>query len=267
VKYSFELLSVNSKDNVNFGATFKDRVQGANKFFEASVDKPTGEIEGIKVVDDYTVRITLTAPSTSFLYALAAPATSIIPKEAVEKYGVNSKVGTGPFIFAAAKGTENVILKRNNHYHGVDSLGNQLPFLDTVIINFFPTKKEELENFKDGNLSIVIGLSSESIKDMVEKDITDFQNKPPKYILDRSAEMATQYYSFNLTKAPFNNVKVRKAFSYAINRNRIIDEVLRGEAFGPGTTSLKSKDTTLMKKKQKNYWLKPDTLMEKVFLQ
>lgn len=238
VKYSFELLSVNTKDNANFTASFKDRVVGANKFFEASVDKANGEIEGIKVIDDYTVQITLTSPSASFLYALAAPATSIIPKEAVEKYAENAKVGTGPFVFAAANGNENVILKRNEHYHGVDSLGNQLPFLDSVVINFFPTKKEELENFKEGNLSIVIGLSSEAIKDMVEKDITDFQNKPPKYILDRSAEMATQYYTFNLTKAPFNNVKVRKAFSYAINRNRIIDEVLRGEAFGPGINGI-----------------------------
>ncbi len=237
VKYAFELLCIDSKGNVNFSATFKDRVVGANKFYEASKDKPNGEIEGVKIVDDYTVKITLTAPSTSFLYALASPATSIIPKEAVEKYGVDTKVGTGPFVFAE-NSNENVILIKNKNYHGIDSLGNQLPFLDTVVISSFPTKKEELDNFKNGNLSIVIGLSSEAIKDMVEKDITDFQNKPPKYILDRSAEMATSYYTFNLTRPPFNDVKVRKAFCYAIKRNKIIEEVLRGEAYGPGINGI-----------------------------
>lgn len=238
VEQAFKLLCINSKENVNFPATFKDRVVGANAFYEAGKDKAGGEIEGIKVMDDYTIKISLTEPSASFLYALALPAASIIPKEAVEKYGIETKVGTGPFIFAGKNTNERVILRRNENYHGVDSLGNQLPFLDTVIISFFPTKKEELDNFKNGNLSIVIGLSSEAIKDMVEKDITDFQNKPPKYILDRSAEMATQYYTFNLTRPPFNDVRVRKAFSYALKKNRIIEEVLRGEAYGPGVNGI-----------------------------
>ena len=234
VKYSFELLCVDSKNNLNFAATFKDRVVGANKFFEASKDKANGEIEGITIVDDYTVKISLTAPSNSFIYVLASPATSIIPKEAVEKYGLTTKVGTGPFVFIENTGTDKVILKRNDNYHNVDSLGNQLPFLDSVIISFLPTKKEELESFKNGNLAEVIELPSESIKEMIEKEIADFQNKQPKYILERLPEMASQYYLFNLAKAPFDNKKVRKAFSYAIDRNKIIEQVLKGEAYGPG---------------------------------
>ena len=113
VKYAFELLCVDKKENVNFSATFKDRVVGANKFFEASKGKANGEIEGIKVIDDYTLKISLTAPSASFLYTLAAPATSVVPKEAVEKYGDETKVGTGPFIFAEKSNSESVVLRRN----------------------------------------------------------------------------------------------------------------------------------------------------------
>ncbi len=238
VKYSFELLCVDSKDNLNFTSTFKDRIVGADKFFEASKGKPNGEIEGIKAVDDYTIKIALMAPSASFLYALASPATSIIAKEAVEKYGINIKTGTGPFVFDEKSGADKIVLKRNNNYHNIDSLGNQLPFLDSVVVSFLPTKKQELDDFKNGDLAMVIGLPSESIKEMVEKEITDFQNKPPKYILERSTEMACQYYSFNLTKAPFDNVKVRKAFSYAIDRNKIIEDVLKGEAYGPGINGI-----------------------------
>lgn len=236
--YSFQLLCTDSKDNSNFSATFKDRVVGANKFFEASKGKPNGEIEGVKVVDDYTLKITLTEPSSSFLYILASPAASVIPKEAVEKYGVDSKVGTGPFVFVETGANDKAILKRNNNYHGTDSLGNQLPFLDSIIISFLPTKKQELDAFQNGDLAMVIGLPSESIKDMVESQIADFQNKPPKYVLERSPEMASQYYEFNLSKEPFNNLKVRQAFSYAIDKNKIIEEVLKGEAYGPGTNGL-----------------------------
>ena len=238
VKYSFELLCVDSKENVNFPATFKDRIVGANKFFEASKDKANGEIEGISIVDEYTLKITLTTPNTSFLYVLASPATSVIPKEAVEKYGKNTKVGTGPFVFVENTGNDRIVLLRNENYHGVDSLGNQLPFLDSVIVSFLPTKKEELEAFKNGGLAEVIELPSESIKEMIEKEITDFQNKQPKYILERLPEMASQYYLFNLIKEPFTNVKVRKAFSYAIDRNKIIEEVLKGEAYGPGINGI-----------------------------
>src|ERR1043165_6758545 len=237
-KYSFEMLCCDSKDNSNFAATFKDRVVGANKFFEASKGKPNGSIEGIKTPDDYTISITLTSPSTSFLFALASPAASVIAKEAYEKYGADMKVGTGPFMYVDNGATDKVLLKRNNNYHGKDSLGNQLPFLDSVVISFLPTKKQELDNFQNGNLDMVIGLPSESIKDMVESQIADFQNKPPKYVLERSPEMASQYYEFNMTKEPFNNVKVRQAFCYALDRNKIVDDVLKGEAYGPGVNGI-----------------------------
>ena len=85
---------------------------------------------------------------------------------------------------------------------------------------------------------MVIGLPSESIKDMVESQIADFQNKPPKYVLERSPEMASQYYEFNMTKEPFNNIKVRQAFSYAIDRNKIVEDVLKGEAYGPAINGI-----------------------------
>lgn len=237
-KYSFELLCTDSKDNSNFAATFKDRVVGANKFFDGSKGKASGEIEGVKVVDDYTLKITLLKPSSSFLYVLASPASVVVAKEAVDKYGIDAKVGTGPFVFVEKTGEDNVVLKRNENYHGTDSIGNQLPFLDSIVVSFLPTKKQELDNFQNGDLAMVIGLPSESIKDMVESQIADFQNKPPKYVLERSPEMASQYYEFNLTREPFNNVKVRQAFSYAIDRNKIIEEVLKGEAYGPGTNGL-----------------------------
>ena len=88
--------------------------------------------------------------------------------------------------------------------------------------------------FKDGKLDMITSLPSQSVKEMVESQIKDFQTRPPKYLLDNSPEMITQYYTFNTKKAPFDNVKVRKAFNYAINRQKIVDEILNGQAYGPG---------------------------------
>ncbi|MBA3704407.1 MAG: ABC transporter substrate-binding protein [Bacteroidetes bacterium] len=235
VAYSYKVLCTDSKENVIFAGTFKNRLAGADKFFAESKSKPDAEIEGIKVIDDYTIELSLIAPSLSFIYALAQP---VFAKEAIEKYGTDIKVGTGPFIFVENEDLEHVVLKRNDKYHGVDSLGNQLPFLDSIVFSSLPTKKLELESFQNGDLSLILGLPSESIKDMVENQIADFQNKPPKYVLERSPEMISQYYIFNLGKEPFNNVKVRRAFSYAIDRNKIVENVLKGEAYGPGVNGV-----------------------------
>ncbi len=238
-KYSFELLCTASPDNQNFASTFKDRLQGANECFEATKAGKKAEVSGIKVIDDYTLELTLLRPSTVFLQIIAQPVCAVVSKEAVEKYGKNIKTGSGPFIFDAGKSSsEKVVLKRNNNFYGVDTIGNRLPFLDSVIVSIIPSKEKELALFREGKLDMILSLPSESIKEMVETQIADFQSKPPKYLLDNSAEMITQYYTFNLTHSPFDNVKVRKAFNMAIDRTKIIDEVLSGQAYGPGVKGI-----------------------------
>ncbi len=250
VKYSFELLCTDIKQNSNYAAILKDRVQGANEFYAANKNKPSGSLSGVEIVDDHTIKIKLNSPNISFLNILAIPGASIVPKEAIEKYGVNTKVGTGAFTFSEySDGT--VVLKRNPHYYGVDAHGNKLPFLDSIVMVIL-SKQQELEKFQNDQLSILIGLPSESVANLVTKQIADFKNKPPKYILERSPELANQYYEFNLSKAPFNNINVRKAFCYAIDRNKIVEDVLNGEAYGPATygfcpPSFKGYDITKIK--------------------
>lgn len=233
-KYSFELLCAKSADNLNFGSTFKDRVAGANSYYEGK-----GGLDGIKVIDDYTLEIKLEHPSPVFIQILAEPTCAVIAKEAVDRYGKNLRVGAGAFVFDAAhSGKDKVVLKRNDNYYGVDSLGNNLPFLDSVIVLFIPTKEQELALFKEGKLDMITSLPSQSIKEMVETQIKDFQSKPPKYLLDNSAEMITQYYTFNVSRPPFDNPDVRKAFNYAVNRKKIVEEILNNQAFGPGTNGI-----------------------------
>jgi len=241
VKYSFTLLCTQDPDkNTAFDGIMKDRLVGAGDYYDASKNgTPSKEVEGIKVIDEYTISLHLVRPNSSFLYGLANPGAYIVAKEAVEKYGVKMKVGTGPFRVAQEpKPGEKIILVSNPNYYGTDSLGNHLPFLDSIEVTFFDSKAIELNEFQSGHLHFIWGLPSESIKDMVESQISDFNKNPPKYILDRSPEMSTQYYTFNSTKEPFNKLKVRQAFSYAINRESIVENVLRGEAFGPGLNGM-----------------------------
>lgn len=233
-KYSFELLCTASEDNRLFESSFKGKVKGADAFYEGSKSGQKANLEGVKMPDDYTLQITLNSPVNSFLYILAGVGGYVIPQEAIEKYGTKSTVGTGPFMLSNTGSSDEILLLRNPGCHRRDSLDNPLPFLDTIQISFVPDKKRELDSFKRGDIHLIFGLPSESISEMVEAQIADFSSKNPKYYLHRNSELTTQYYQFNITRKPFDNVKVRQAFSYAINRDKIIADVLHSEAFGPG---------------------------------
>ncbi|MCH7733309.1 MAG: ABC transporter substrate-binding protein [Candidatus Marinimicrobia bacterium] len=211
-KFSFEMLCTqkinDSIENVMFAQTLKNRVLGANKFYEASKKgKPNFDLEGVKVIDDYTLQITLSKPNMSFIYILAYPEVSVIPREGLEKYGEMLTIGTGPFVFfdwyeednkETGESEEFLVLTRNENYHGYDTLGNQLPYLDTIFTSFINSQKRELKMFQEKKLDIVLGIPAESIRDIVEQQIAYFEKKPPEFILERSADMATNYYSFIL---------------------------------------------------------------------
>lgn len=232
-KYSFERLCTADEDNILFESFFKDKIKGAALCFEKSKTGKHIDLEGVKVIDDYTLQIVLISPANTFLYIIAGPGGFVFPREGFEKYGIKNTVGTGPFLYKGMT-DDKIFFARNPSYHGTDSIGNRLPFLDSVIISFIPDKEKELEAFKAEDIHLIISLPSAAISEMVEVQISDFNSKNPKYYLQRNSELRTQYYQFNITRKPFNDLKVRQAFSYAIDRKKIISEVLNTEAFGPG---------------------------------
>ena len=241
-KYSFTLLCTQSPDNRVFNSSFKGRVVGADSYFEASAKgKPSFELEGVKVKDDYTLEITLLQHDQSFLNILATIYGSVLPKEGVEKYGNTLKIGTGAFILKEpSNASEVVYLVKNNNYHRKDKEGKKLPYIDTVVVSFLPTKQAELEMFKKQELDYVYGLPSESVNELVEEQIKNFQKNSAKFILNRLPDMSSNYYEFNILVKPFDNVKVRKAFNYAIDREKLVTETLNDQAFGPAVNGITS---------------------------
>ncbi|HET6244420.1 MAG: ABC transporter substrate-binding protein [Bacteroidetes bacterium] len=234
IKYTFELLSTPSPFNHSFNFTLKGKLKGADEFYESSVLESKPELSGIKVIDDYTFQLFLNSPNSTFLYILASPSMVILAEEAVKHYGHMLTIGTGPFMYSQNNNSGNLILTRNSMYHGYDVLGNQLPYLDSIEFSFIESKKEELVAFQAKKVDLIIGLPSESIREVVENQIGDFKLDPPNYILDRSLELVTQFYEFNTTNSIFKDKRLRQAFSYAVDKNRIFNDVILGEAFGPG---------------------------------
>lgn len=236
VLFSFEKLCTYSETNIAFNYTLKNKLKGGNEYYEASKKgNPSFSFEGVKVIDDYTVKIILESPNLSFLYVLSNIGCSILPKEGVAKYGNLLSIGTGPFKTSYKPGKiEKLVLVRNDNYYISDSLGNKLPYLDSITVTFINNKYQELEMFKKSEIDFITNIPSEAVNDIVAQNIKDFKSNPPKYFLDRTPELHTYYYEFNMRKKPFTNIDVRKAFCYAINKEKIVEHVLKGEAYGPG---------------------------------
>ncbi|MGZ3899879.1 MAG: ABC transporter substrate-binding protein [Bacteroidia bacterium] len=234
VKFTFELLCTDRPGNVHFPTVCKDRVVGANEYYIASTGAKKGELKGFKVIDDYTFSIELLNSPNVFLEILANPVASIINKNAYDSQKENCNIGAGPFVLDEKSSTKtHYALYKNTDYYGKDKSGNALPYIDSLIIDIVPSTEEALEGFQNGTYDFITSVPSNQLRQVVEENIKSFKGNPPKFILDQRPEMLSSYYLFNIHEKPFDNVKVRQAFNYAIDRNRIIDRVLFGQAYGP----------------------------------
>jgi peptide/nickel transport system substrate-binding protein len=240
ISYCFTQLCTKSINNQHF-SIFEDVLKGAKAHYDASSNgnKPNFGVEGIKVVDDYTIQLHLLKPNALLTVNLAQPACFIYPKEAEEKYGVDMRinaVGTGPFSLNIDDVEEDIsiILKRNPNYHVKDKAGNQLPFVDAISIQFIKDKKTELFEFRKGNLDMIYRLPTEYIIEILEETMPGANGEYSQFQLQRSPEMMTQFLTLNNQSGVFKDKNVRKAFNFAIDRTKILDFVLNGEGYAPG---------------------------------
>jgi peptide/nickel transport system substrate-binding protein len=253
VKYCLDRLCYhNPADNQGFWI-FKDVVKGATEYDSLTANKmlPKEGVSGVKVVNDSTVTIELEKPYAVFLARLALIFGKIYPHEAFEKYGGDMRthpVGTGPFYLKVNRDNQVTFLARNDHYWKKDTFGNQLPFLDAIKVTYIKEKKNELLEFKKGNSDLVYRFPLEMIDEIVDYN----RHLKPEYAgfqLQFMPSMSIQYYGFQHQGKIFSNVNVRKAFCYAIDRQKLCSFTLKGSGFPaiygvvpPGTGTYNSKN-------------------------
>ena len=225
-KYCIDYLCSEHEDN-KWPSLFRDRIVGAQEYYE----KKSNSVEGVKVKDDYTLVITLNDPFSGLLDLLAMLTVSIYPEEAIAKYGYegmhNHMVGTGPFYATEIDNGNKVEFKRNKEYWKKDEFGNQLPFLSMVTYSFIKDKPSELKAFQDGDLDMVWGIPVEEIQNIMGE--LDKAEENRAFEVQSVNSLNIQYYGFLFTSEVFSNVKVRRAFNYAVDRDSLVDFVLQGE--------------------------------------
>ncbi|MDA7502103.1 ABC transporter substrate-binding protein [Chitinophagales bacterium] len=232
VKWNLDQLFSYSVSNKGYDF-YKSRVKGAQEYYESTKDGTPleGGCAGVTILDENRIQLELAAPYYGILNLLALPFANIYPKEAFKKYGVEMRVkavGTGPFVLATLKENDRVILKKNPNYWGKDENGNQLPYLDGIKWTFIADQKSELLAFEQGRIDMLYRLPAEMIDDIVTRE-GELQGKYKQYQFQERPSMSIQYYGFKMSEGRFaNNRKLRQAFNYAIDKQKIVNYTVKG---------------------------------------
>jgi len=206
VKYTFERLL--NKDSKSLGVSYFTNILGIKKYRKGEASS----IEGIKIVNDYTIDFILKKKDFSFPALLTLPYASIVKKSAVEYYGQNFNqhpVGTGAFILQKYEPNKEIDLIKNRDYWEKQA-GQQLPCVDKVIIHLTTDDNFALLMFKNEK-SDFLELSFPLLKQL--KTI----NIPFTYKMETKENPQLNFYLYNLER--ISEVNVRKAINYSIDRN------------------------------------------------
>ena len=223
-----------------------------------------GRVDSLKAftaVDDSTFRLQLQQPFHPIMGILSMQYCSIIPHEAVEKYGKDFRrnpCGSGPFRFKSWEEGEALVMLKNEQYWEKDSTGSRLPYLDAVKVTFFDNKATEFLQFRQGGLSFVNDIDP-SFKDEILTRHGELRKEwEGKIQLKKHAYLNTEYLGIlvdkdnPLVKASPTRIKaVRQAMNYAINRVQLM-MYMRNSIGIPATAGfvpggLPSRNTELVK--------------------
>jgi ABC-type transport system substrate-binding protein len=214
-----------------FSFLYKDKLLGANDYFAGKSKK----IEGLKL-EGNKVRLTLVRKDDNFLNKLSNICAAITSKKIQNDNLEGEMIGTGPFYFSAYKqgSPPSIILLKNQDYYLKDAAGNALPYLDSLVLIFQPRKLDQLDMFENHQTDLITGLPTNRITKMLEGRIKDFNSKPPLLIMYNNPLLTTNYYFFNMTDPRFKNLKVRQAFNYALDKEKLGRDVLRNQYYELG---------------------------------
>ncbi len=215
------------KRGVQFHKGFGElRAEDVKFSFERQINRAAGMrfgvnlevIKSIEVIDPYTVQIALKAFDPIFLLRMVGYQQGyIVSKKAAEKDGEQFKwnpVGTGPFYFDRHLPREKVVLKAFDKYHA------GRPQIDEV--NYFDVPEDATK---------LIGLEKGTFDLLYPEAVTaDFADQVKKMgaVIDRRGPGGQERFYINLTKPPFDDIRVRKAFMHAIDRRAIKETMYPG---------------------------------------
>jgi peptide/nickel transport system substrate-binding protein/oligopeptide transport system substrate-binding protein len=208
VKYSLDRV-VNPKTQ-SPGAGFFASIKG----HDAVAAGTSESLEGVIVVDPYTVKFELTRPDATFLHVMAINFAHVVPKEVVEKYGADfgkHPVGTGAYKLAEWTLGQRLVFERNPDYWH-----KGLPHLDKITFEIGQEPIVALLRLQKGEVDV----PGDGIPPAKFQEVMADPEQKARVV--EGGQLHTGYVTMNTQMPPFDNVKVRQAVNMAINKDRIV---------------------------------------------
>ena len=199
--------------------TARDVIYTFRSILDRSVETPKlGTyllVEEIEAVDDLTVRFSLKEPFAPFLWNLTSGAIGIVPEGAGSELAQHP-IGSGPFVFEHYRRDEEVFLRSNPDYYGVQ------PRIEAVRFKIVPEAIVRALELRKGTVDIAL--------DVLPPDMVEALGDEAELAVMNEDGTNYQYLAFNLEDPVFANVNVRRAIAHAVDRESIIRDLLRNQA-------------------------------------
>ena len=171
-------------------------------------------VKKVEIIDDYTVKVIYKKP---YFKALQTWMIGILPKHILkdEKNLMTSKfnqhpIGTGPYILKKFSTSSDIILVANKNYF------EHKPYIEKIVYHFIPDPSTQFLMLKSKKLDVG-SLSALQLERQIDKSFKNY------YMIVEQPSFGYTYLGFNLKKKKFQDIRVRKALSLAINRKEMVD--------------------------------------------
>lgn len=210
-------------------------VTGGQAWREADPASDTTELEAvvsesIKALDDRTLQISLDFAAGYFPYVMAIWVTYPVREDLVEGKDADwwrdiaNYVGNGPFkVVSHTEGQEWVFERNESYFRGV-------PGIKTLVFKEVDSSETELLSYQaggEGDFDIMGPASSQLPQIMADPTLSAE--------LQRGVGASTTWFAMNNAAEPFNNVQVRQAFAFALNREQYVQQITAGVGIPAGT--------------------------------
>lgn len=184
-----------------------------------------GPVEKVEAPDTRTVRVHLADAFAPFVHNLAEPWNAILPPEVEDRLGdfktAESLVGCGPFMLERYEPGVKAVFARNPTYYEPG-----LPRLDKVEWLFLRDRSTQLSLFRAGQVDIPFYDGR-----IPRGDVSSFRKSNPGYPVVYWDRLTVRTLAMRTDKPPFNDVRVRRALSLAVDRKRWVSQHLEGQGY------------------------------------
>jgi peptide/nickel transport system substrate-binding protein/oligopeptide transport system substrate-binding protein len=184
-------------------------IRGAQEFAAGTAKS----IAGLAVINDSTIRLTLTEPFAIFPKMLAMPATAIVPMRTPSDFGEHP-IGTGPWKFVAWHHDDYLLFARNERYH------DGAPLADSLEARIIPELSTAEAEFEAGNVDVLPVPAQESPSWQA--------NDEQRRLLHSAPSLRLIYGAINTTRGPLRDARVRQAINLAVDRGMILKRLMGG---------------------------------------